>query len=295
MFVDGDGFHLTEDTVWRHIVWSLYWAYQGTWPDRDPDNVMYTDFVNLGRAGTPLMGLLFLVVWVLGGDLDYMYKRMFLANYQSAKPCSLCECNTTDCPWTDHRDGIALWQLKMWTNIAYAAAHPNRHRVLRHVPGVGINNYCPDIMHSKHLGSDKSFVGSALRNLTHHILPSDFDGNLSGMWRQIKAEYNIQKTPTRFQNLTHRMIQGASKKTPELRGKAAQIRSLIPVLIKVWSVNMNVDNAQHRDVLTGLVCSARIDVLLEEHRGKPRLPPLAREEFRDMCSEVVTSSDNPAA
>ena len=126
--------------------------------------------------------------------------------------------NTTDCPWTDHRDGIALWQLKMWTNIAYAAAHPNRHRVLRHVPGVGINNYCPDIMHSKHLGSDKSFVGSALRNLTHHILPGDFDGNLSGVWRQIKAEYGTQKTPTRFQNLTHRMIQGASNKNSGVEG-----------------------------------------------------------------------------
>ena len=35
--------------------------------------------------------------------------------------------------------------------------------------------------------------------------------------------------------MTHRMIQGASKKHPGLRGKAAQIRSLIPVLIKVWS------------------------------------------------------------
>ena len=52
---------------------------------------------------------------------------------------------------------------------------------------------------------------------------------------------------------------------------------------------MNVNDAQHRDVLTGLVCSARIDAQLEEHRGKPRLPPTAREEFRDMCFEFVSA------
>ena len=52
---------------------------------------------------------------------------------------------------------------------------------------------------------------------------------------------------------------------------------------------MNVDNAQHRDVLTGLVCSARIDALLDEHRGKPMLPPAARKEFRDMCFEFVAA------
>ena len=289
MYVDADGNHLTEDVVWRHIVWSLYWAYQGVHPDRSPHNVLYIDPARMALAGSPLMGGLFLVIWVLSGDLDYMLKRLFLSDYNSRLPRSLCECNTSDTPRTDHLDGIALWQLKLWTNLAYAHAHPRRHRVLRHLPGVGVTNYIPDIMHVKPLGTDKSFVGSALRNLTHHILPSDFNGNLSRMWNDILAEYGSQGVTTRFQYLTHRMIQGASKKTLELRGKAAQMRSLIPVLINVFSTHMDVNNDQHRDVLTGLVCSARIDQLLEDHKDKPRSPPVARKDFREMCFQFVSA------
>ena len=289
MYKDEYGNHLTEDAVWREIVWSLYWAYMGEWPDRGPNNDLYTDPLNCGRAKTPLMGFLFIVIWVLQGDLDYMFKRLFLANYQGANPCSLCRCNSSDVPWTDHRDGLAQWQLQQWTAIAYAHAHPHRHRVLRHVPGVGIHSYVPDIMHSKHLGTDKSFVGSALRNLTHYILPHGPGRNLRDMWKSIKLEYKAQKTSTRFQYLTHNMIQGASKKVPELSGKAAQIRSLVPVLIKVWSDYMDVNNDQHRDVLTGLMCSARIDTILDEHRGKPRLPPAARKEFREVCFEFAAA------
>ena len=59
--------------------------------------------------------------------------------------------------------------------------------------------------------------------------------------------------------------------------------------MKVFSDHMNINDAQQRDVLTGLVCSTKIDKILEEHKGKPRLPPAARKEFRGMCFEFVAA------
>ena len=289
-YVDDSGDKLTEDTIWRHIVWSLYWAYQGVWPDRGPDNHIYTSGVEFDRAGTPLMGNNFMVVWVLQGDLDHMHKKMHLADPNSSCPCSLCRANSTTIKHTDHRDGIAAFLQTLWTNATYAAAHPHRHRVLRHVPGCGVTNYIPDVMHSKHLGSDRSFIGSALRNLTHYILPLEPSMALRRVWQDILAEYKkLPSTTSRFNNLTHNMIKAPSSKTPELRGKAAQIRTLVPVMVKIWSDRMDTENPQHRDVLAGLMHSAEIDIVLAENRRSPSLPVEAQVRLRKACFGFATS------
>ena len=70
----------------------------------------------------------------------------------------------------------------------------------------------------------------------------------------------IPSTTSRFGNLTHNMIKAPNSKTPELRGKAAQIRTLVPVMVKIWSDKMDTENPQHRDVLAGLLHSAEIDL-----------------------------------
>ena len=76
--------------------------------------------------------------------------------------------------------------------------------------------YIPDEMHCKHLGADKSFAGSVLRNLTHHVLGGSEAANLKTIWREIQLEYKQTRTQTRFQVITANTIQG-KKKLPELR------------------------------------------------------------------------------
>ena len=149
------GEHITEDEFWRRIVWSLYWLGEGLHPDRGPNNIRYTDAKRKTKALSPLAGGYFGPTWIIDGDLDYMCKRTFLADYNKpGGPCSICRCNNTDAPWTDGRDGIAVWMSRLWTKSSYALAKPGRHRVFKHLPGVGICNYIPDIMHCKNIGSD---------------------------------------------------------------------------------------------------------------------------------------------
>ena len=289
MYVDEDGNRLTEDDIWREFVWSLYWLHEGVHPDRGSDNIKYTAGEAFSKKGQPLAGGYFGPTWVLTGDLEFMFKRLFFADYNKpSECCSLCGANNTDAPWTDCRDHLSVWIQKIHSNSSYALAKPNRHRLLRHVPGVGMCNYIPDTMHCKHLGPDKSFAGSTLRNLTHHILPGDPKNSLQTIWKDIVAEYKRQKTTTRFGIITANMIQG-QRKLPELRGKAAQLRSLMPVLLRVWTARMDERNAQHRDIRDGLAASSEIDRILHEHRGLPRFPPAVRVKFRKACFTYMQS------
>jgi hypothetical protein len=141
-------------------------------------------------------------------------------------------------------------------------------------------------MHVKQRGTDKSFMGSTLKLLTHHVLPGTPEDNLKQLWNEITAQYKLSRTTSRFQTLTPTMIHGKSKKIPELKGKAAQIKGLVPVIVIIWSRHMDHTihgPAWHRDVVAGLTASARYDEIIKAHRLYPRLPPLARVELRSTC------------
>ena len=107
---------------------------------------------------------------------------------------------------------------------------------------------------------------------------------------EIKIEYKRFRVRTRFNKITANMIQGKSKTTPELRGKAAQIRSLIPVLLRIWRRRMNPLDTQHRDILTGLTASADIDKIVRAHRGQPSLPPAKAAQLKTACFTYMPSS-----
>ena len=289
MSVDENKRDVTMDALWKEIVWSMYWLYQGVHPDRGPDNILYVpaDGEKFRIRLTPLAGGYFGVVWVIAGDLDYCHKRLYFADFNKpSEPCTCCGANNTDAPWTQCIDGNCAWQLRIYTNATYAAAKPGRHMLLKHVPGVGVVMYIPDEMHSKHLGIDKSFAGSVLRNLTHHVLVGSDKENLVSILVEIRRDYTVHKTTTRFQTITANMIQGRAK-LPQLRGKAAQIRSLLPTLARVWERHMDREEPEHRDMLAGLESSVEIDRILRMHRGAPRLPLAARTNFRAACFRYV--------
>jgi hypothetical protein len=58
----------TMDEVFRVLVWSLYWLYQGVYPDRNHDGIKYVDIDPMGvdalRALTALADGFFMPLWV---------------------------------------------------------------------------------------------------------------------------------------------------------------------------------------------------------------------------------------
>ena len=155
----------TSDTIWQVITWSFYWLYQGLWPDRDWTGRMFTalDGLDFARKLTPLADGYYMVCWIIRSDLDYLLKAFGIGG--RGEVCHLCSAdNGAERPYTDVRHD-AEWRHTIWNNETHATKFPGRHKLLKHVPGLGITACVPDELHVKHLGVDAAFVGGYIHNL----------------------------------------------------------------------------------------------------------------------------------
>ena len=105
------------DVVFANLAWNLYWAYLGLHPDRCPKGNLYTTGVDFDNALKPLAGGLFLVLWILRADLEWIVKRLWLSDYRS-KTRILCEAGSgpVRLAWTDFRE-VAPWMRTLWNKL----------------------------------------------------------------------------------------------------------------------------------------------------------------------------------
>ena len=115
------------------------------------------------------------------------------------------------------------------------------------IEGVTILSFYPDWMHCKSLGIDKHLMGSCLYVLVHYILPDDPDANLATVWRDIEHFYEELNTECRYGLMRQAMFTGKSQ--PKLKGKAAEVKDLGPVMVKVWQKHMNPSLGIHQKIL----------------------------------------------
>ena len=143
----------------------------------------------------------------------------------------------------------ARWRFTTWTNHSHCLAHPHRHKLMRHIPGMGILASLPDYLHTKHLGVDAQFVGAVLLALITLIMPGEVDANLDILWDEIKKLYKTSHTANRLGVLTRNMIKKGKAAFPCLSARGCQIRDFLPIMIKTLKKHMDVGNAAHRDML----------------------------------------------
>ena len=170
--------------------------------------------------------------------------------------CKNCDGNTTTKKWTDSRKGpLSSWFSSIYTNAMYAAAFPNRHRLFKEVPGLGITHYIADILHSKWLGADQYFLGSAIALLTHHVLADTPAANLQRVWGDVRDEYKRQNVPHKIRYAKIRMSQyfAQSLKLPKLKGTGVQCQGITKVFAKVFEKHMDGDDPVHGLVLQYVV------------------------------------------
>ena len=169
----------------KKLKWSFYWLFLGVWPARNEHDEPLSD----ARAGTPLAGGFYAVLWALKGDLDHMFKAYHLRCPTSGQPCSLCKANMDTVPWTDARPGAA-WTRTIWSDTEWIASHPERH-ILFHLPGLSISSYVPDILHTLHIGAYQYAFGSVLHFLTKTVMPESPEKNLDKLWEMIQHFYKV--------------------------------------------------------------------------------------------------------
>ena len=245
-------------------------CWTGYWPEVGPYGEPLT-----GRrkqmAGMKLCDGFYFVLWALIGDLDYLTKTYLLPNATSNKPCCWCPCNSDNVPWWDFRIK-AKWVQKVWTREAWEVSGWKQCPIFN-IPGVSLLSVYPDWMHIKTLGIDKVLLGSTLWVLIHWIVPEslgDLECRLAFVWGEIFEEYERQGTKNRYTVIKLSMF--TTKSTPKLKGKAAEVKDLGPVLLAVFRRLMNKKLWLHRQIEIMLRGSAHCDSLLEEQTDVYALP-----------------------
>ena len=118
------------------------------------------------------------------------------------------------------------------------------------IEGVTILSFYPDWMHCKSLGIDKPLLGSTLWLLIHYVLPGTVEDNLQIVWDQVQKEYEIQGTENRYGHMRQSMF--TTKSQPKLKGKAAAVKDMGPVMLEVFKHFHNPNLVIHQKILVVL-------------------------------------------
>ena len=267
--------------------WSLYWLYLGVWPLRDVRGQPYPEGSELAaKAGKPLAQGYYACLWVLRADLEHMAKAYQFPYWNQANPCGLCQADRAGRPWTDTRPSAA-WRDTTWaSNAAWRAATPSRH-VLFDLPGCGIYLYMPDVMHTLHLGLYQYYIGSVLELMVFLMMPNRPENNMAVVWEMIHAYYKAHNTKSRFSNLRISMFHPPPGKFPVLKGKAAEVRCVVPAIASVFESVMTATDLQHQQILTGLKMAIQMESILDDHADAFRLPRPVAAEYGKCMNTLV--------
>ena len=172
----------------------------------------------------------------------------------------------------------------------------NPHRIdLFKLPGVTATSYVVDLMHAKHMGTDKYYYGSVLFLLVYVMLPGTPELNLQTVWNECKLWYKNHPHHARsaFGRIVLSMITNTAaphETFPALKGRAAEVRHLGPALLHVWNLHRHRDGRDrsiHTTIYMGLQMSVKMETILDEHPRAIKLPVAAADDFANATFDYL--------
>lgn len=93
-------------------------------------------------------------------------------------------------------------------------------------------------MHVVHIGTSQYLLGSVLFKLVYQMLPGRPLENMEVLWQEICGEYRSQEVAAQFSSLGLSSflvdVKAPTTAYPRLKGRAAEIKWLVPVLQAIW-------------------------------------------------------------
>ena len=135
---------------------------------------------------------------------------------------------------------------------------------------------------------------SCLISANATVTCGDPEANMAELWSRIKIEfYSTNPALGRFTNIETGMfwkgsMTGSKVKFPKLKGKAYEVKVLMPALVWAWDQYRTVGDAAHSQIKVLLACSVHLDHLLDIHKEADVLPPDAAKEFMNAGFAVNT-------
>lgn len=83
------------------------------------------------------------------------------------------------------------------------------------------------------------------------------------------------------------MFHPQAGKFPILKGKAAEIRCVVPAIASVFESAMSASDTQHQQVHAGLKMAIQMEKILDDHADAFRLPPSVATEYGKCMNTLV--------
>ena len=120
------------------------------------------------------------------------------------------------------------------------------------------------------------------------------EANMAVIWSELLAWWALNPCRDRFHSLKLSMwinVDDPHNGMPKLKGRAMEVKTLVPALCAVWEGHMNNGLPEHLAVHELLRCSARMDEVLDSHPDADLLPPHALADFVE-CSWMYAQCQN---
>ena len=99
------------------------------------------------------------------------------------------------------------------------------------LPTVSQFTFVVDWLHTSDLGVAADFAGNCMYLLAQkHFAGNRHEERLKHMWLDFKHWYKVTKCENQYNAMTATMIRKKASSSPKLRGKAGEVRSLVPWL-----------------------------------------------------------------
>ena len=233
----GCGGRHTLEKLLSVFSWSMKCLLRNEFPSARHDESCFkdTDAARAVKSGEIFVGKALLMQ--VRGDWAW-YKQIFsFHSWSSEQICWMCQATqeTGDAPYTEVND-IARWRRKryrrgeFWQCLRRQGIRPSS---IFSLPGMSLDFCCIDILHALDLGVTQDAIG----NLFHEYLRcglldgSTLELRLGSLIQEMRAHYDIAKTPNRISDLTMESIQEQGK-TPKLKAKGAETRNLVPFAVE---------------------------------------------------------------
>lgn len=297
-----EGLGGTLDSFWSVLAWSFAILRSGRWPHRDHRNVPYArGSPEYAKAGKHIAGGWHCLLFAVCGDLDYQNKFLQMPHWASAgRPCGFCRCTRDGASsWKDFKPSAA-WRSTVLSTNEWQLEHGQNTCPLFKLQNVTGLHVQPDLMHVKYLGYIQYFMGSVLYLLCYIIMPQDPLSNLKQiglMVNRIQRQLDLSsKLPVSYFS----KLSLFKRKTgfPKIKGKAGQIKSLVPTMAHIWRRLSSQDNAHHRRISLVFKLDGEIEKILTDFRpedGYYAVPEAQartiREKHNQMCQLMVMLED----
>ena len=216
----------TMDSILAVVAWSMQCMGAGFWPSKNHLGEAFgpQERQRTRMANTSLGYRAFLVEvkgdWALLADVfrfpSWRSKDgcCWLCN---VKPSTLHDFSST-APWRQTENRLSHWQV-----LSGILAKGQQVSPLFSSPGVTAQTFAIDWMHCGDLGVSADYLG----NLFYHITGGRADA-CAELYLKIRSYYQKQPCTSKLDTLTPSMLRKNGKTSPKLRGKAAEIRYLVP-------------------------------------------------------------------